>query len=123
MKLGSKIRKIRELRGYNQDFLASKLDISQRAYSKLERDQTKLDWERLVQIASILDIEPIDLVSFDDSLIFNNCSQSGKINTINNNITDELKSLYERHIKNLKEEVSFLRAQLNNKKLNIRFRT
>jgi|SRR5690625_175725 len=82
--LGEKIRKIRELKGYSQQYVASQLNISQRAYSKLEREEIKLDWDRIYQISKILEIEPVDLISFDDSFIFNNCQQSGKMNTINN---------------------------------------
>ena len=42
-RLGGKIRQIRELKGFTQDYLATQLGISQRAYSKLERDEIKLD--------------------------------------------------------------------------------
>ncbi len=82
--LGTKIRKIRTLKGYTQEYMAAKLHVSQRAYSKLENNDIKLDWERLAGISKILEIDPMELISFDDSLIFNNCSQSGKQHTFNN---------------------------------------
>lgn len=50
--------------------------------------------------------------SFDDNLIFNNCSQSGKANIINNNFPDELKKSYEYRITHLEKEVLFLRELL-----------
>ncbi len=53
--------------------------MSQRGFSKLERDEVKLDWDRITQISKVFEMEPMDLVSFDDNLIFNNCTQSGKI--------------------------------------------
>ena len=34
--IGDKIRKVRELKGFTQDFMAGKLEMSQRAYSKIE---------------------------------------------------------------------------------------
>lgn len=34
---GDKIRKVREIRGFSQEFMSEKLNLSQRAYSKIER--------------------------------------------------------------------------------------
>lgn len=110
--IGDKIRKVRELKGFTQDFMAGKLEMSQRAYSKIENNDIKLDWGRIEDISKILDIEPTDLVSFDDSLVFNNCSQSGKFQVFNNNLPDELKKSYEDQIEHLKKEVLFLRGLL-----------
>ncbi|MFV0411503.1 MAG: helix-turn-helix domain-containing protein [Paracoccus sp. (in: a-proteobacteria)] len=110
--LGEKIRKIRELKGFSQEYMAEKLDISQRAYSKLEREETKLDWNRITGISHVLEIDPIDLIQFDDSLIFHNCSQSGKINEIHNHFPEELKQQYEKRIKQLEDEIAFLRGAL-----------
>lgn len=113
--VGNKIRKIRELKGFTQDYMASQLEISQRAYSKLENEEIKLDWQRIQKISTILEIELIDLVSFDDNLVFHNSTQSGKINTINNNFPDELKKSYEDRIKHLEDEIVFLRNLINTK--------
>lgn len=115
--VGNKIRKIRELKGFTQDYMATQLEISQRAYSKLEKEEIKLDWQRIEKISHILEIEPIDLVSFDDNLVFHNSTQSGKnnTNTINNHFPDELKKSYEDRIKHLEDEVVFLRSLIGNK--------
>lgn len=45
--LAIKIKKIRELKGYSQDYVANKLAISQRAYSKIESGETRLHWDRM----------------------------------------------------------------------------
>ncbi len=110
--IGDKIRKVRELKGYTQDYMAGKLEMSQRAYSKIENNDIKLDWGRIEDISKILEIEPLDLVSFDDNLVFNNCSQSGKANVIHNNFPAELKKSYEDRIEHLQNEVLFLRGLL-----------
>lgn len=110
--IGYKIRKIRELKGFTQNYMALQLNVSQRAYSKMEREEIKLDWEKIQSIADILELNPIDLASFDESLIFHNCMQSGKSNTINNNFPEELKNQYEARIKDLSNEIIFLRKQL-----------
>ena len=110
--IGDKIRKVRELKGFFQDFMAGKLEMSQRAYSKIENNDIKLDWGRIEDISKILEIEPTDLVSFDDSLVFNNCVQSGKFQVFNNNFPDELKKSYEDRIAHLEQEVLFMRGLL-----------
>ena len=111
-KIGSKIRMIRELKGFSQEFMANSLGITQNSYSKLENQKTKLSLERINSISKILEIDPIDLITFEENLVFNKCSQSGKIQTLNNNFPKELKEQYENQIAHLKEEVVFLRDQL-----------
>ena len=59
------IRKIRESKAYTQDYLALKLAISQNAYSKIELGYTKITVERLFQIARILEVDPVELISID----------------------------------------------------------
>ena len=61
------IRKIREAKDYTQDYLAIKLAISQNAYSKIELGYTKITVERLFQIAQILEVNPVDLINFEES--------------------------------------------------------
>lgn len=114
---GHKIRQIRELKGFSQEYIADKLGISQRAYSKIENNQTKIDWERITKIAEIFGVDPIDMVSFDDNLIFNNCNQSGKFETFINNMPERLIEQYEKRINDLNEEIQFLRRQLEKKEI------
>ncbi|WP_442589840.1 helix-turn-helix domain-containing protein [Pedobacter sp. AW31-3R] len=61
------IRKTREARNYTQDYLAAKLSISQNAYSKIELGYSKLTLDRLFQIAIILEVEVMQLISLDYS--------------------------------------------------------
>ena len=117
LKLGSKIRKIRKFKGLTQEDVALKLNISQKAFSKIENDETKIDLERLQQISDALGIDPIDLLALDEKQVFNNCTQlqTGNVeSTINNASSDVEKDLYERQIKELKEEIIFLRSQVEN---------
>lgn len=51
------IRKIRESKGYSQEYIAFKLSINQSTYSKIENNQIKLDTIKLKQLANILDVE------------------------------------------------------------------
>jgi transcriptional regulator with XRE-family HTH domain len=110
--IGNKIRQIRELKGYSQEYIAEKLGVSQRAYSKLETNETKLDWQKITKIAEILNVEPTDIVNFDDNLIFNNCNQSGKFEQFINQLPERLIDRYEKHIQILEDELIFLREEL-----------
>lgn len=114
--IGEKIRQLRELKGYSQEWMANKLAISQRSYSKLERNETKMDWSKISEIAAVFEMDPLDLIKFDDNLIFNNCTNSGKAHIMNNNLPDKLIEQYEKRIKSLEEEITFLRLQFGTKK-------
>ena len=59
------IRKVREYRNYTQDYLAAKLEISQNAYSKIELGYSSITLSRLINIAEILEVDIVDLISTD----------------------------------------------------------
>ena len=61
------IRKIRAQKNYTQDYLAAKLSISQNAYSKIELGYSKLTLNRLFEIASILEVDAVQLINLDDN--------------------------------------------------------
>ena len=113
MKVGEKIRKVRELRGFSQQNLADNLNISQKAYSKIETNETKVTLDHISKISKLLDIDPIQLLTFDENLIFNNCEHGnfGNHNTYYAYSENE-RVLYENQIKFLKEEVLFLRNEI-----------
>ncbi|MBK8502552.1 MAG: helix-turn-helix transcriptional regulator [Saprospiraceae bacterium] len=50
------IRQYRIVRGYSQEYVAHQLDISQKAYSKIERGETKLTIDRLLKLSRIMEI-------------------------------------------------------------------
>lgn len=113
--IGIKIRQLRELKGYSQEYIAHQMGVSQRAYSKLETNETRLDWDKLTKIAEILEMNPTDIASFDDNLIFNNCTQSGKFEKFINQIPEKLIEQYENRIEHLENEIEFLRKMFSNK--------
>ncbi|HRN42306.1 MAG TPA: helix-turn-helix transcriptional regulator [Vicingus sp.] len=110
--IGTKVRQLRELKGFTQEYIASQLGVSQRAYSKIETNETRLDWEKLNKIADILEMNPTDIATFDDNLIFNNCHQSGKFEQFINQIPEKLIEQYEKRITHLENEIAFLREEL-----------
>ena len=57
------IRRTRENRNYTQDYLAAKLGISQNAYSKIELGYSNITLNRLVEIAEILEVDLVELIT------------------------------------------------------------
>jgi transcriptional regulator with XRE-family HTH domain len=60
--VGEKIRLQRLAKKYSQEYMAFMLDISQAAYSKIERDETELTIQRIFDIGEILEINPFTLL-------------------------------------------------------------
>ncbi len=95
--VGTKIRKIRELKGLTQDYMANSLNLSQNAYSKIEREETGITVERLADMAKILGVEMDTILHFDEKMVFNHSPQSGQLNTNTiNNYADDIKTTYEK---------------------------
>lgn len=119
MQIGSKIKRIREIKGLSQSEVAERLFISQRAFSDLENDKTKLDLERLEAIAQIFEMDAVDLLTFDEKKIFNNIfndTSNGYFadKIISENFENERQS-YLKQISHLESEVSFLREMIGKK--------
>ena len=55
--VGNKIRTLRDIKGYSQEDMAREMNITASAYSKLERDETEMTLNRLVEIAKILGVD------------------------------------------------------------------
>lgn len=58
-----RIKEIRNKKGYSQHSMAIHLSISQNAYYKIEKGDTKLDLERFIEIAHFLEVEPDELIN------------------------------------------------------------
>lgn len=65
------IKRIRKQKGYSHENMAHELDISQVAYSKIEKRDTKLSVERLYKIAEILNVKVEILLDIQPSNQFN----------------------------------------------------
>ncbi len=129
MTSGTKIRLLREQKGWDQSYLAKKIGISQPALSKIESDQTKLSWELAQKLAQQFEVDP---EYFFETKIFNHNTNSGEGNqivspqTYNESDIELLKSIYEDHLRTkddlleerheriveLKKQVEELKAEL-----------
>ena len=119
MEIGQKIKKVRELRNFTQDYVAAKIGITQEAYSKLESSKTNVSVQRMEQVADVLGIGIFDLMNFDENKALFNFSenqQNAQIGYFGTNETiKELRDLYEKIITQQKEEIAFLRSLLKDK--------
>jgi len=66
---GQKLRVIREFRNYSQEHIAARLGISQNAYSRIENNQTRITADRLLALATILQVPTEELLSEKDPVI------------------------------------------------------
>lgn len=114
--LGSKIKKLRELKNFTQDFMADRLGISQGAYSRMELGESEITYGRLEKISEILEIKPEDIITFNESMVFNvmhNQTGNGLVKQ-NNPPNNKERELYESQITLLKEELEFVKSLLKN---------
>ena len=107
-----KIKQIRELKNVTQEYIATKLGLSIRAYSKIETGETQLTINRLNEISKALGIDPIEVLGFDDKQVFNNCKQDGYIGINHINLPEKLIQQYEKTITVLEDEVKLLKSLL-----------
>ncbi|MEB3347866.1 helix-turn-helix domain-containing protein [Aquimarina gracilis] len=114
-----RIKSIRKQKGYSHEYLAQELDISQVAYSKLEKNETKLTVERLFKLAEILETPIADLLDIKANNIYhqNNSDQAighqevQNLYQENKDKTDKIIELYEARL----QDKDRLIAQLSNK--------
>lgn len=110
------IKKYRELRLLTQPQMAEKLNISLKAYQNFENGVTKIDLERLQEVAKILEVSIDDLINLEDGVYINEIKNNdvGFNNseiTINHRSEIE-KELYERIISDKNIEIAYLREAL-----------
>ncbi len=119
-----RIAKYRKMRGISHDAMAANLNITQAAYSKLEKGETKLSVDRLYKISEILEQSLEDLMGLENKYSQNIHQNEHftvvghqtveNLHTENKKIYDQLQSLYQDQINHLTGEVAFLREQLSN---------
>ncbi len=65
MKLHEKIRCNRKLKGWSQEDIAAKLEMSSNGYGSIERGDTDVNLSRLNSIAGLFDMTLLELMSFN----------------------------------------------------------
>jgi len=65
--LGKKIRLLRHQKGWSQEDVAKRLDISIPAFSKIETGITDINLSRLEQIAVLFEMSVVQLLTFNEA--------------------------------------------------------
>jgi transcriptional regulator with XRE-family HTH domain len=134
MEIGQKIKKVRELRNLTQDYIASKIGMTQESYSKIESSRNNISIQKLEKIAEILEVNPSDLLNFDENRVLlkfentHNNTQVGYFNEIESvkqlyekmllqkcEEIETLKQVYEKSLVQQRDEIIFLRSLLQSK--------
>ena len=70
MNIHEKIRTLRELNNWTQEDMAEKMDIAPNTYARFERGETRLDFNKLRQIAMLFHCKLTDLIDQDKQNLF-----------------------------------------------------
>lgn len=111
MTTGAKIRLMRTQRKISQQEMADALDVTQRAYSKIETGEVQLKIDRLEKIAQLLNTEVSNLIATNGTTIFKQVqySQIGDGQFINQ-VNEKERELYENIIKRQQDEIDYLKG-------------
>jgi transcriptional regulator with XRE-family HTH domain len=114
-RIGTRIKRFREIKNLTQEHLAEKLGISQNSYSRLESETVKISTDRLKEIAEILDV-PAEYLMNTDAPVYNfsnnaSIKYAGQIE----NIYDDQKELLHKTIEIL--EIQLKEANEDRKRL------
>ncbi|MCU7615614.1 helix-turn-helix transcriptional regulator [Chryseobacterium sp. PBS4-4] len=103
-----KIKEYRKKKGFSHENMAEELHISQAAYSKIEKNETKLTVDRLYQIAEILEAPVYELLDANPNNIYNQQNfydasvgyqDIQNLYQENKDKTEKIESLYEERLK------------------------
>lgn len=111
---GTKIRMIREIRGFSQGHVADILGIAQTSYSRMENNHTKIDTELLGKLAQALGVTAIDILSAEPALINFSPNQAATVHNYSDHysqkdLVDKIITLKDLEIAGLKETITRLR--------------
>ena len=80
MSVHEKIRLVRQLKGWSQEEVASKLEMSQNGYGCIERGETDINLSRLEQIATLFGVKLADLLELTEQGVLNLACEQNQSN-------------------------------------------
>lgn len=104
-RIGTRIKRYREIKNLTQEHLAEKLGISQNSYSRLESETVKISTDRLKEIAEILDV-PAEYLMNTDAPVYNFSNNSS------NRFVGHVENLYDDQKELLHKTIEILEVQL-----------
>ncbi|MDG6448580.1 helix-turn-helix domain-containing protein [Glaesserella parasuis] len=128
MNINDKIRLFREDHQFSQEEMATKLSMSTKGYAKIERGETRVNFERLEQILGVLNADIYELLTYGEnkgitiSTENNNTNASSNIFLGSDDVEklnlmlahkDEIIKLKDDVIESLRNEISLLKEKLS----------
>jgi transcriptional regulator with XRE-family HTH domain len=104
-RIGTRIKRFREIKNLTQEHLAERLGISQNSYSRLESETVKISTDRLKEIAEILDV-PAEYLMNTDAPVYNFSNNSS------NRFVGHVENLYDDQKELLHKTIEILEIQL-----------
>jgi len=111
----NKIKMVRESINLSQEYVASKLNISQQAYSQMEKNPDNITVGRMREISIVLGVPFNTLVGEDDLYIQQNYNQQGgNAGTVMyvQGMADNERKVYESRIQDLKDQIELLHQMI-----------
>lgn len=106
--LAGKIKLLREIHNYTQEYVANVLDISQNSYSLIESGQTKLTIDRLEKLAHLYKMDLPELIRVNEQNYIHTITHSQGICSeqvvINHAMPEEERALLNKTIERLEKE-------------------
>jgi transcriptional regulator with XRE-family HTH domain len=116
----NKIKEIREGQGLSQEAVAYQLDISQQAYSRIEKNPDSASLKRLKDLSAVFGVSLASLVGEEDTYIQQNFQQQGgqasSIVHVHGAMNLMEKEMYEGHLKDLRQQIETLTELIKSKK-------
>jgi len=105
-----KIKNLRELNNYTQSYVADFLEISQNAYSLIEKGATKITLDRLEVLAQLYKLSPAELIN--EEVMVYNVGNNDAAQTKHSNFPPSLsmleKQMYQQTISRLEDNIQKL---------------
>jgi len=115
----NRIKEIREGQGLSQEAVAYQLNISQQAYSRIEKNPDSASLKRLRDLSSVFGVSLNSLVGEEDTYIQQNFQQQGghasSIVHVHGTMNVVEKEMYEEHIKDLRQQIETLTGIIKSK--------
>lgn len=116
MDVCDKIRVARTVKGYSQEYMASKFGITQKTSSVIENNPDKLNVQKLNEIADILEMDLGKLLSLNEDNIFPNSdsipSKNNK-NLLHNQFLENERESYKNQLEILEKQLRIMRSERN----------
>jgi transcriptional regulator with XRE-family HTH domain len=114
IRLGNKIRKIREIKGLKQENIADKIGLALSSYGKIERSEIKLSVDRLQSIAQAMDLSMNAILEFDEGLNINFSANTFNENSHSGYYQNPHAHFYLQSVEELKSQIETFKGVIAN---------